>query len=48
MKTVVLVALPCILLAWYLLPDLCRDAAHYLQEMIFYSCRHFYESVILG
>ena len=41
MKIVLLLEIFFILLAFCLHPDLGQDAAHYLQEMIFYSCHRF-------
>lgn len=46
MKTMFLLEIVFILLVFGLHPDLCQDAAHYLQEMIFYLCHRFYETVI--
>ncbi|WP_265088260.1 MULTISPECIES: hypothetical protein [Klebsiella pneumoniae complex] len=43
MKTMFLLGIVFILLVFFQHSDLCQDAAHYLQEMIFYVSHGFVE-----
>jgi hypothetical protein len=46
MKIMFLLEIVFVALVFCLHPDLCQDAAHYLQEMIFDACHRFYKTVM--